>query len=1834
MMETMSTTEVTETVRAAIDAWRASLVNLTGRNRLLNFKPSKVGSIDIAHPDAARVLDGVRSKAQLHFRSLRPAESSTSSQDIETIPVEASGTSQRARRGSYLDTDKEQADLASALRSLMRRSTSAYLDRGIWILYLAFGFLSWTDVDESKYRSPLLLVPVRLVSPGPKQPPYLELTEDDPQFNPALMMKLGHLEVPLPAVEDLDEVAIGDLFESVRRAVRDQKGWTVDEAVTLSYFSFAKEAMYRDLLEHEGRIAEHPLIAALAAGGAEGRDFSFEDLPVESLDDQAAPETTPLVLDADSSQRAAVAAALQGRSFVLDGPPGTGKSQTIANMIGALLHAGKTVLFVSEKAAALDVVKKRLTAVGLDSYLLELHSHQATRREVAAALGRALNAQPVPPRGMSPIDVNRAKRRREELNAYARAMNEPRAPLGYSVHHVLGLLSAMWDVPAAPPGEVTTADLTVEVLATIREHAAAIQRAWRPAAQGRNFAWRGARVRRRLDAELYEARSALDELRSVMSGVQPLVNAFGFTRPSDAAAVASLVDLFESERQAPVGWLTAERLGDVEDARSRLEEALRQVRAAEQALRGLAGDVWPRVPLSDPVDLQVGATPLPALAIHDFTSMEARRVADAFDRERESLLRAIAALERIASTLGLDVPTSVREAHGLLRLARLVDEEDRPDRRWLSNDGLAAGEAASAALRRAADSLRDAENAGRGRLTDAALEIDTGGLLHRFENVHHGFSKLKASYREDRRTVRSVLKDRGDRDLIGALRTGSAWREAVDLWTTTSAQYGPVLGRYFDGRDTYFDRVARGLESARLILRLAGDKDLTRAADRLSADAPRDQALVAAANACGRDLDAWQAFLAEERVVQRCPELGLSGFADVLEWLEVHACVLDRSAAGAADLERSLGRPRSLQAARDIALARRDLEDVRLALLADSDGYRQVFASLYDGLATDMDSIGRALAWAHSLRQEGKTDERSLTEAQLKGLMEARGSSASLHSSRGRWSSASAAIVQAFDAERRVDLQEELDNWSDAAALLTELEQDSAGQDEWFTYADARAELTLYGLDRGIDFCIRERLDADLVPRVLERALLQQWADEQLGADPALSVSRAQDRDALVAEYRELDRALIASATRDILSACNGRRPRSSVGEAATIQTEASKKRKHMPVRRLISRTRHVTQAIKPCFMMSPLAVSQYLEPDMHFDVVIFDEASQVAPGDAINCIYRATSLITAGDAQQLPPTNFFGGGGANDEEEWSEDEAQSTGNDFESVLDLAKGSGAFNSLTLRWHYRSRHEALIAFSNASFYEGRLITFPSAVESSDDSGVELLHVGGVYRRGSSRDNPVEAAAVAARVVHHFDSRPSMTLGVVAFSEAQAAAIEVAVDNARVERPDLDQYFNDDRLDGFFVKNLESVQGDERDVMIFSIGYGPDEAGKITMNFGPLNREGGYRRLNVAVTRARYRNEIVSSIDASNIADTSRADGLRHFRRYLDYAARGAQALALDSESSGDAESPFEESVIAVVRSWGYDVTPQVGTAGYRVDMGVRHPDKPGVFVLGVECDGFQYHSSKVARDRDRLREEVLKGLGWNMHRIWGTAWYRGRSTEEQRLRDAIERAVRTPTAGLLTPQAGPPAPAEPRLEFQSIDLSAPPEWLREYTPASVPSLPSWVDYGEFANCRHIVDPVERIVVAESPVHLSQLHQRLREAWGIGRVGSRIRETIDGAIQMSSRTTRKGDFLFDKQSSTVAVRRPGNGVERSVEQVHDDEIGAAMVHLVEDAGGVESDVLMASVARMFGWGRRGGDINDRLERALRSLLRKNILARTGGVIRVGSDRGKFTPYPSVP
>ena len=547
-------------------------------------------------------------------------------------------------------------------------------------------------------------------------------------------------------------------------------------------------------------------------------------------------------------------------------------------------------------------------------------------------------------------------------------------------------------------------------------------------------------------------------------------------------------------------------------------------------------------------------------------------------------------------------------------------------------------------------------------------------------------------------------------------------------------------------------------------------------------------------------------------------------------------------------------------------------------------------------------------------------------------------------------------------------------------------------------------------------------LDPQAAGEAFDRSLAETSLGEILRDEPALASFAGLRREEQIIEFRRLDAEYAELAKHAVRARLAAALPLGRLGdcpdgcELGVIRRECAKKARQKPVRQLLSEARGVVSRLKPCFLMSPLSVAQYLPAEAAFDMVVFDEASQIPVWDAIGVIARARQCVVVGDPKQMPPTNFFQKGEADEDEDGTED--------LESILDECLAAGLYSAY-LSWHYRSRHESLIAFSNHNYYNDRLCTFPAA-KSSPRLGVAYRYVeNGVYDAKASRTNRAEAEALVNYVFERL-SDPTWkrrSAGIVTFSMAQKDLIEDLFEERRAANPAFEDYFADDCDEPFFVKNLENVQGDERDVILFSVGYAKGPDGKFLMNFGPLNRSGGERRLNVAVTRAKEQVVVFASCKGSEIdLNRTQAVGAAHLRAFLEYAERGG---ADASDARGDASRDrFANEVAAFLVSKGYSVERNVGCSGYRIDVGVTDPAKKGAFLAAVECDGDSYASALTARDRDALRASVLRSLGWNVVHVWAADWALDRARGEERLLKELEAAARAPDGMLPEPKLTP------------------------------------------------------------------------------------------------------------------------------------------------------------------------------------------------------------------
>jgi very-short-patch-repair endonuclease len=637
---------------------------------------------------------------------------------------------------------------------------------------------------------------------------------------------------------------------------------------------------------------------------------------------------------------------------------------------------------------------------------------------------------------------------------------------------------------------------------------------------------------------------------------------------------------------------------------------------------------------------------------------------------------------------------------------------------------------------------------------------------------------------------------------------------------------------------------------------------------------------------------------------------------------------------------------------------------------------------------------------------------------------------------------------------------------------------------------------------------VRELRTMDVDPARWPEVFRYAWQRSCLEAihveHPAFATFDGRTHHQFVEEFRGLDKARIELAVHRVrarhaervVDMCNRFRDQESL-----VRQEAAKKRRHLPVRELVARAPDVLTALFPCWLASPLSVSQLLPARHLFDVVLFDEASQVLPEDAVPALYRAVQAVVAGDRRQLPPTTFFA---ALDEGGESEDEAVSG---FESILDNLSTFLA-PEWHLDWHYRSRDEALIAFSNHHIYRNRLVTFPGPGREPA-IGHELVHHAGAD--GEEESAGPEVRRVVELVSEHAEQRPGESLGVIAMGITHAVRIEAAVDRLRQERPELAEFFDEEKPERFFVKNLERVQGDERDAIVLSVGYGKDRAGRLPYRFGPLLQEGGERRLNVAITRARRRMTVVSSFSHLDMdPGRSTKEGVRLLRGFLEFAASGGRNLGRD-DATGEPLNLFEQQVATALEARGISLVPQYGVSRFRLDLAAQHPRKPGRLVLAIECDGATYHSAPTARDRDRLRQQHLEALGWRFHRIWSTDWFLNPEQETVRALQAYEDAVafadRVDGGGPVAPE--PPGPVIP------TPMTEAPRTLG-FRPAVVPGL-AIDDYLD----RDLVSLALWLLQRHTLATDSELLPLMMNELGFQRRGAKIVERLEAAIRAARR-----------------------------------------------------------------------------------------------------------------
>jgi len=1816
-----------------INEWKKRLIDLSRRNPLVYFKTDRKTILKVEAPIPLDL-----------FKTLFEDKSC----QVYLPPVPEDEEITTPKEGEIVFALTERAETEKRLKNIYRKAESDFQEKGIRTSILTFGLLNWKDGEEIA-SAPLILYPVTISRATPESPYVIEESDEDISLNPAIQVKFKtefNIELIQPKLEDEDFNLESYFAEVEAQLARVQ--WKVERSCFLGNFSFHKMAMYADLDANAASIALHPIIKALTDRHVE-TPLGNGELPTD--DERTLPAKPPelYILDADSSQAQAIESAIAGHSFVLKGPPGTGKSQTISNIIAKAIQHDKRVLFVSEKMAALEVVYSRLSNAGLKDYCLELHSHKANKREVIRELTRCLEEVPESNRQMTSSDKARLKSLRDRLNNYVLELHKKREPLYESAFNVLNHLIKLGAFPERSL-KLPFTKCTPEHLNELLDIGAILRENYVVLAEGNNFPWRGYKGKDE-DREIIlgKLERLIDDIEEVISIFDAISGRLGIPSPKSFDGCREFISICEKLAENPspeLSWLLSpdsEKMLTEARECSKATENLQKISAELSVnyskdffdlpedfinrFRALKGELFARVAKAEKADASIiSATPV------ILESVNALHVAlESASKGGSKILKSL--------DVQYSGDLSLHKIRQSIRLSEIALSHERLIPSWTKRSNLEKSEKEfnifSDKLRHYREIVTDI----RTKYTEAIFEADVDALCFNFKTKYLGWEKyFLLSYYKDLIFIHRCNKSSG---IPATLRQDlESLRELILLKQEIHANNDRLVSlfdKYFSGIDTNLVALEKAIYNAKVAYTLSnifqfGDstyklltaelplpQDFEPTSDRLTSDSDK----------VTNEIEKWNELFSWEKIIQGAGTIETSSVNKFLQALTKLNTIIE-------DFHRLTDRISALRVAPADASISSILDDLNKLetkrqtesfFKTNTASHAEKFKQRYSGMDTDWPMLVSALDWTVNLASPAYREylDEEFFEAVAGGLQVPKEESLQLKDSLKQIRK----NIDGFEGEHITPGAGVVMSGLDDARALMRLRQHRIDDiTTWITYLSASERLANFspGGTKVLEHITSTPPGAENIIPILTKGFYLSWLDGLKERCPIMAEFQGYNHERAITEFRDLDLKLTNLAFTEVISKLNESRREMYQGlrggELSVLHDQAARKRGHYSLRKLFSRIPNLLLKIKPCLLMSPLSVSHFIGKDsFNFDIIIFDEASQICSEDAVGAISRGTQLVVAGDEKQLPPTKFFQGD-VDGEEDWADSDEDF--GVYQSVLEDCDSIGLTpKPLMLKWHYRSKHESLIAYSNESFYDHKLVTFPSSTENDPEFGVKFCYVAnGLYDRGGNKTNLPEAKKVVELVFKHLkDHGADKTLGVATLNIQQRDLILDLIEEERKNNPEFNKYFTEDRLSGFFVKNLESVQGDERDVIILSLGYGRDANGKFTMNFGPINKTGGEKRLNVIVTRAKSKICLVTSIKASDFdIEKLTAPGLKSLYRYLDYAERGKNALESITLGPGETESPFEDDVKLEIEKMGYKAVCQVGCSGFRIDLGVIDPKNPGRYILGVECDGATYHRAFTARERDRIRQTILEGLGWRIYRIWSPDWFQSRDKEIARLQQAIKNAA----LGILPPARRPDAPVVITHKKIKIDHYTESDTIKDYVAFTPQRIHPKLDF--------ITDDLRRerylqeILATEGPMHVDVFTERLLSCWDIRRRGNNVSEAVSKTI---SRARSKGlvyaknSFLYNNPRHDVeVVRKPVPQVAeslRSAEHVAPEEIQLAALFLVKSAMSISREELVDGVARLFGWQRTGHIVEGTIERALSVLIKDSeIVVNAEGII----------------
>ena len=1400
-------------------------------------------------------------------------------------------------------------------------------------------------------------------------------------------------------------------------------------------------------------IIDHPVVTRFLLGCEQGAedglagDFGFsEEHLIDEIDDIHV--NYPLIADADSSQHSALIDAVDGKNLVIEGPPGTGKSQTITNLIAVAMAQGKKVLFVAEKLAALEVVRSRLDDKRLGEFCLELHSHKSQKRQVLDEVGERLKKRGSyrKPKDIG-IDIARYEELKTVLKTHAEKINRPWKNTSKTLHEIFMAATRYRNAIGINPEMIhpegydgSNYDVAtqrrredqVEIFGKVYQAVAAQLEG---SSALHEHPWCGVR---NVDLQMFDLDRVKELLGTWQAALQHLnaekekiAQTIGCDSADVAGTLEELTNFLGELEYIPAlqGDEVLEKLsvlrGTVLEKTQCYIKLFQEIQElyASLAKQQVGPEILQDLTVVD--QLLKGSKQLKQLVSH---SIELGRLAEAIDRLRaihDQLAQLDEPLQGVARALGKSAAKHLTvNKSGLTEFKTVIELISTLDPSyWKHRSELFDNEELDELLpqlRNEIDELQSLHDliydvfALDGLPSESEIQqlkdtLDTGGLFKWFKGSWRAARKQIISHAANAQvkfpSLEPLLSELADYSgKCQKLEENPCYREAfgdrlqgidtdIDALEALRGWYKQVRHQYgigFGQKVPLGDAILKLSPSIATAVRSLSKRDIQTQISELINDLSNlVEVFVQVAELRNNDAP----LIGAEGIIPRL--LDKVGKA-------IQACgpLAEDSSLSIADLSDRIEKISILKQKVNKWLNKADVD-------------QKIFQGLLDRLKTgvgvdntaDLSALHNTLSLA--VYVEERLSNQKLVEYIYQNPSIPTFDMLALHARELRtvisWQEDA---YEKFKDRVRLDR----DSWTaqsgeqikDLVARSQLALDNGETLQKWLDYVRVHDLVESLGLSRLTSSVEKGDVAIEQVKDAYQAGVFDVLAREILREEPELGQFSGHTQEALQEKFREYDNKLKQLQCEQIAWKIDQTKvPIGDRGgwvkdltEMGLLEHECLKKKRHVPIRQLLQRAGKALIALKPCFMMGPMSVAQYLTPGMRtFDLVIMDEASQIKPQDALGTIARGNQLVVVGDPKQLPPTSFF------DRVLDDNEEDQTTLEESESILDATLP--VFLARRLRWHYRSQHESLIAFSNHFFYEGDLVLFPSPHKQTENYGIQYSRV----PRGCfvNRRNMEEAKIICEAIREHFRHRPEETLGVVAMSAEQRLQIERAIETLAKDDAMFQEWLEKDmdRHESLFIKNLENVQGDERDVILISMTYGPQEPdGKVFQRFGPINSDTGWRRLNVLFTRSRKRMHIFSSMGSEDVLiGPTRKRGVQALHDFLKYC----ETKILHKTERGSARPPdsdFEIAVMHALHDAGFECIPQVGVAGFFIDIAVVDPGKPSRYLMGIECDGATYHSAKSVRDRDRLRQTILERLGWNIRRIWSTDWFKNPHGELQ------------------------------------------------------------------------------------------------------------------------------------------------------------------------------------------------------------------------------------------